>query len=233
MTHYWGSRYTLCDIGPTPLGDGIVDIRDLLVLVENIEPEEREPGLIAHWKLDETEGDIAFDSVSGEDAFAIGDPLWQPIGGIVAGALQLDGIDDYIITNPIMNPADGVFSVVAWIQGGIPGQVLISQEDGADWLMTDAEGNLMTELKGAGRSGQPLQSQTLITDGNWHRIGLVWDGSYRTLYVDDFLVAEDTQNGLDSSDTSLYIGCGKAMAPDTYWLGLIDDIRIYNRAISP
>ncbi|MHC4676379.1 MAG: TolB family protein, partial [Planctomycetota bacterium] len=28
----WGENYSLCDIGPTPLGDGIVDFRDLVVL---------------------------------------------------------------------------------------------------------------------------------------------------------------------------------------------------------
>jgi hypothetical protein len=31
----------------------------------------------------------------------------------------------------------------------------------------------------------------------------------------------------------LYIGAGKAMAPGTYFSGLIDDVRIYNRAVSP
>ena len=39
----------------------------------------------------------------------------------------------------------------------------------------------------------------VITDGAWHRIGFVWDGFNRSLYVDDILVAEDTQQGLGSS----------------------------------
>ena len=91
----------------------------------------------------------------------------------------------------------------------------------------------MTELKALGRSGSPMVSQTNITDGNWHRIGFVWDGSYRTLYIDDIAVAQDTQNGLESSDNGLYIGCGKNMQPETYFSGLIDDVRIYNRAVYP
>ena len=78
-----------------------------------------------------------------------------------------------------------------------------------------------------------MQSQTYITDGNWHRIGLVWDGSHRTLYVDDILVAEDTQDALEGSNSGLYIGCDKAMVPGTFWSGLIDDVRIYNRAVYP
>lgn len=80
---------------------------------------------------------------------------------------------------------------------------------------------------------QPLKSEFVIADGQWHRIGFVWDGSNRTLYVDDILVAEDTQANLQGSDSGLYIGCGKAMESGTYWSGLIDDVRIYNRAVSP
>jgi len=152
---------------------------------------------------------------------------------MVDGALQFDGVDDYITTPFVLSPADDVFSLIAWIQGGSPEQVVISQEGGVDWLMTDDVGNLMTELRYPGRSGKSLQSQTVITDGNWHRIGFVWDGSNRTLYVDDLLVAEDTQNGLESSNDGLYIGCGKNMEAGTYWSGLIDDVRIYNRVVTP
>ena len=61
----------------------------------------------------------------------------------------------------------------------------------------------------------------------------MWDGSYRTLYVDDITVAQDTQDGLGGSDNGLYIGCGYNMEPGTYFSGLIDDIRIYNRAVRP
>ena len=92
----------------------------------------------------------------------------------------------------------------------------------------------MTELKTIGRSaGRPLFSEIVITDGQWHRIGLVWDGSNRTLYVDDVMVANDIQVALEDSQMGLYIGTGKGMEPGTYFSGLIDDIRIYNRAVHP
>ena len=64
-------------------------------------------------------------------------------------------------------------------------------------------------------------------------VGFTWDGSYRRLYVDDVLVAEDTDIGLVECSGGLNIGCGATMAPDTFWSGLIDDVRIYNRAINP
>ena len=232
MTEHWGENYSLCDIGPTPLGDGIVDIQDLVVLTEYIEPIDRT--LIAHWALDETEGDIASDSANDNDGTVHGDPAWQPEGGMVDGALQLDGIDDYVSTPFVLNPADGKFSVFAWIKGGAPGQAVIAQKAGVNWLCTDSlDGNLMTELKVIGRGAEPLMSQTNITDGDWHRIGFVWDGSDRTLYVDDVEVAKDTQANLAGSENGLYIGTGKVMEPGTYWSGLIDDVRIYSRAIMP
>ena len=231
ITEHWGENYALCDIGPTPLGDGIVDIQDLVVLTEYIEPIDRT--LIAHWALDETEGMFAIDSAGDSDAVVLGGIEWQPTGGQIDGALKLDGVSGYALAGSVLNPADGPFSIFTWINGGAPGQVIVSQQGFADWLTTDAEGNLMTELKGAGRSTGPLLSETVITDGQWHRIGLVWDGSNRTLYVDGVAVAEDTQPDLEGSQMGLYIGTSKSMEPGTYWSGLIDDVRIYNRVVNP
>ena len=91
----------------------------------------------------------------------------------------------------------------------------------------------MTELEASVRFAASLSSQAVVTLGNWHRIGLVWDGSHRTLYVDGVAVAENAQTNLEGSENGLYIGTGKAMEAGTYWSGLIDDIRIYNRAVIP
>ena len=234
MLDYWGTDEKLCDIGPSPFGDGIVDVQDLIVLAEHLFEEALPVDLVAHWKLDETKGDTALDSAGDNDAFVIGGPVWQSSGGMVDGALELDGVDDCIVTGSILNPAKGPFSVFAWIKGGAPGQVVLSQTGGANWLCTDSlEGNLMTELKAAGRDANELLSQTIITDGSWHRVGLVWDGSHRTLYVDDVAVAEDAQTNLEASDNGLYIGTGSTMQPGTFWFGLIDDVRIYNRVVRP
>ncbi|MFC1795122.1 LamG-like jellyroll fold domain-containing protein [Planctomycetota bacterium] len=229
----WGTNYSLCDIGPMPWGDGIVDVQDLIVLAEHLFEEIFPLGLVEYWKLDETEGMFAVDSVSNNDAIVVGGAVWQPSSGQVDGALQLNSVDGCAIAGAVLNPADGPFSIFAWINGGAPGQVVVSQQGASDWLAADAEGNLMTELKGTGRSAGPLYSETVITDGQWHRVGLVWDGSHRTLYVDGVEVADDIQPGLEGSQMGLYIGTGKAMEPGTYFSGLIDDVRIYNRVVSP
>jgi hypothetical protein len=234
MASRWSTDDPLCDIGPFAWGDGTVDLQDLIVLAEYLGKEVIDPALIAHWTLDESEGTVAVDSAGGKDGYVLGDAAWQPADGQVDGALQLDGVDDFVIINPVLNPADGPFSVLAWVKGGAAGQTVISQQGGANWLSTDPLGGfLMTELAEPGRSSGPLLSETTITDGQWHRIGFVWDGSDRTLYVDSVAVAQDMQGSLESSSNGLYIGVGKAMVPGTYFSGLIDDVRIYNRVVSP
>jgi len=222
------------DIAPAAKCDGKVDQQDLALLMRYMGTVIPELGLIAHWKLDETEGMIAHDIAGKKDATVIGTPLWQPESGKVGGAIQLDGIDDYVSTPFVVNPVDQAFSVFAWIKGGGPGQAILSQVGGANWLMAaDPGGALMTDLKLGGRRPQALTSAFIITDGDWHRVGLSWDGSNRILYVDDMEVAKDTQASLPSSTGGLYIGAGSKVGAGTFWKGLIDDVRVYNRAVAP
>jgi len=61
----------------------------------------------------------------------------------------------------------------------------------------------------------------------------VWDGSNRKLYVDGLAVAEDAQTNLEASENGLYIGAGMGMKPGSFFSGLIDDVRIYNRVVIP
>ncbi len=239
----WGTSESLCDIGPMPWGDGIVDVQDLIVLAEHLFEDVNDPTLVAHWPLDEAQGGIAYDSVADCDGTLMGDPVWQPDGGIVDGALQFDGIDDYVSTDTVLNPAEGAFSVVAWVMGGAAGQVILSQESGVTWLMADlVDGALKTDLKEPGTTGRnpcppgpSLTSSAVVTSGDWHRVGFVWDGSYRHLYVDGVEVAKDAEplSSLEDAYGGLYFGAGSTLAPGTFFSGLIDDIRIYNRVVSP
>jgi hypothetical protein len=217
----------------TPFGDGIIDVQDVIALAEFIGKDVCDPTLVAHWPLDETEGIATREIVSDRDDYALGDVTWEPTNGKVGGALQLDGVDDSVVTSFKLDPADGPFSILAWVKGGAPGQVIVSQTGGAACLMLDTEGRLTTEIASPGGNGSPLQSETVIDDERWHRVGLVWDGLNRRLCVDDIVVAEDTQDGLGASGNGMYIGAGKAMESGTFFSGLIDDVRIYNRAVRP
>ncbi len=243
LIEHWGQDEPSLDIAPPPVGDGVVDVQDLEILMSFWEQEPNDHTLTAHWRLDELGGVIATDSagVANYDGILVGEPVWQPEGGMIDGALAFDGINDYVSTDPILNPADGDFSVLAWVKGGAPGQVIVSQEAGTSWLMVDiVDGALGTNLRtpatvgrNAEPAGPPLICTTVVTDGDWHRVGFVRDGSERVLYVDGIEAARDTAETLESADGGLYIGAASALELDGFFSGLIDDIRIYNRVVHP
>lgn len=147
-----------------------------------------------------------------------------------------------LLPAPVNSPyADaGPFSVYAWIKGGAPGQVVVSQAGskgtGQNWLCAESsEGKFISELRTGGRGGHAIVSQTIITDGLWHEIGFAWDGSYRSLYVDGREVAKDETSltELATADGGLFFGAGSNLGEGTFFSGLIDDIRIYNKAVAP
>jgi N-acetylneuraminic acid mutarotase len=234
LAYYWHQNQS-------PFVNHRLDYKDLAALAEYWLADYR---MIAHWKLDETEGYMAHDGVGGDDGFVIAQyPLWQPTGGKVDGALQFDGINDYVSAASPLSPMDLSLSVFAWVKGGGPGQVIISEPDrrvgrfiepGSTWLGTDpADGRLMTKLLDP--LFGPLESDSVTTDGQWHHVGLVYDfyGFQRRLYVDGAEVAKDTDvvAGL-LSDGELYFGAGQSLDAVSFFSGLIDDVRIYNVALS-
>jgi len=233
MIEHWYTDDPLCDIGPMPWGDGFVDAQDLIVLAEHLSDVARP---IANWKLDEDQGDIAYDSAGPYDAELHGGSVWQPSGGMEGGALQFDGVDDYVSTPFILDPAAGSFSVFAWVKSSDKGQVIISQNDqtGTRWLWTDPSyGRLITWLMHPPFA--PLISETSITDDQWHHVGLVFDFEKlrRYLYIDGVRVAKDIDvvGGVGSSG-GLYFGADKTLDAGSFFSGLIDDVRIYDQALN-
>lgn len=228
----WGQENPLLDIAPPPFSDGIVDKQDLAILMSYWGQEVTDPTIVSHWPFDETDGIIAHDLAGGQDGMVMGVPQWWPQGGRVDGALELNGTTS-VVANFAMGSGGKPFSILAWIKGGECGQTVVSQEGKANWLLTDAQGALMTELSTSDRVINKLTSEEVITEGGWHRIALTWNGVSRRLYVDSTLVAEDLQDSLGVSQAPLIFGADKHSTPGQFWSGLIDDVRIYNRAVKP
>jgi hypothetical protein len=80
-------------------------------------------------------------------------------------------------------------------------------------------------------SGGPnLQTPGTINDGSWHLVVGVYDDVNQYLYVDSVLEASqpmshDTPNDLD-------VSIGRSREYCDYFNGAIDDVRIYNRALT-
>lgn len=239
MIDSWGTGDRLCDIGPMPWGDGVVDEADLEVLMSywGQEITVGKPELVAHWAFDEMEGSTAHDIAGVYDANLVGDPIWRPAGGMVGGALEFDGIDDYVDTTFEMDP-DDPFSMFAWVKGGDLNQAIIGEagQYGYSYLLADyITGNLMTMF--LFEADDPLFSQTKIIDDQWHHIGLVWNASTknRILYVDGVEAARSAVQHCPGGPAygALRIGASWEMQWTGLWSGLIDDVRVYKGALSP
>lgn len=237
LAAHWLDNTPAFDIAPPPNGDGTVNHRDLAGLMAYWLIDFR---LLAHWKLDEAEGTTAKDSIGNFDGMVQNGAKWLVAGGKVNGAVNLDGIDDFVSTDLVLDPQAGPFSVYAWIKGGAPGEVVISQavsnDTGQNWLSAGASnGKFVSELQTAGRDGYPIVSETVITDGLWHEIGFAWDGAYRCLYLDGLEVARDETAlaELGTAEGGLFFGTASDLDEGTFFSGLIDDIRIYNKAVTP
>jgi hypothetical protein len=103
-----------------------------------------------------------------------------------------------------------------------------------------ADGALRTDLKEPETlglnpipAGPPLICPIVVTDGQWRRVGFVKESTSRILYVDDIEAARGTAASLEAASGALRISAGSDLEPGTFGFGLIDDVCIYNRAISP
>ncbi len=194
--------------------------------------------LILWYPLDAESGSVVTDASGlGQNGVLTGGS-WQPGNGKIGGALELDGVNDYIGFDYLLNPWYSKFSVFAWIKGGGANEVIITQLDavgggtGREWLQIDPSyGRLMTRLN---NNGTPLTSTVVVTDGQWHHVGFSWDGARRRLYVDGVEVAADSSNigNLQYCIGAMQIGIGKSLGDYSCFSGLIDDVRIYSRALS-
>ena len=193
--------------------------------------------LVGYWSMD-TSSDTTVSDITpfANDGTIHGNPVLVP--GKINNCLEFDGIDDYISIPYGKDPLVRPFSAFAWVKGGgvidsnNPSRVILCQKDGSGtgrvWIQVDDDKKLGTVL-----TGSVLESDTEWDSNNWHHVGIVWDGHRRYIYCDGILVASDDEDiiDLEIGNGDLLIGAHKTQ---TYrnWDGLIDDVRIYNSALS-
>jgi hypothetical protein len=204
-------------------------------------PEE-ERKLVAWWKFDEAEGVNADDSSGNKFTGTLAsNPQWQPAAGMIGGALEFDGDDDFIDCGPDvgLNITGGV-TIAAWIKlsKSIPDQKIAGNQDNvsggyklgifsdkAEFEVRDS-GNLL-------RNNRFVDGGTILQPDVWyHVVGTYSQGESIKTYVNAKLDREQqTLNILAPSTGTLKIG--REPFSDLYWFnGLIDDLRIYNYPLS-
>ncbi|MHC4367240.1 MAG: LamG-like jellyroll fold domain-containing protein [Planctomycetota bacterium] len=196
--------------------------------------------LIGWWKLDDGSGDVAADAgAGGLDGTLLGDPAWTD--GIAGKALQFDGDGDYVdLSNHPDFDITGRITVSAWIKVDAfdkPYQTIISKGD-TSWRLQRSAGTDTLEF---GCMGVPVPNnpvwggiygKTNVNDGQWHHALGTYDGSTISLYVDgDLDVSVEAPGSIKTNDKPVYIG-ENSEKPGRFWNGLIDDVRVYNYALS-
>jgi hypothetical protein len=203
---------------------------------------EAERKLVAWWKFDETEGGEAADS-SGNNIIGTfsGNPQWQPSGGKVGGALAFDGDGDFIDCGHVEGlNITGAVTISAWIklskstddqkiagnQDDISGGYKLSIfSDKAELEVRNSDNSL--------RNNRFVDGGTILQPGVWyHIVGTYSQGGSIKTYVNAKLDREqETTNILAASSGTLKIG-REPFNGIYLFNGLMDDLRIYNYALS-
>ena len=205
------------------------------------EVEITNPNLVGFWTLDEGQGMTAVDwSGHGNHGTLEGDAQW--VDGYELGALEFDGVDDVIevpLQPSITFEQGDSFSVLVWINtavtpnpnDGIVGNYRTSTDP--YWLLiANGDGTANFNARDVGRTHSTyLASLDTINDGNWHHLAGIRDQQAKKLrlYIDGDLVDEldDTTEDINSGQ-SIWIGDHL----NRYYEGLIDEVRIYNKALT-
>jgi len=226
-TYYW--RVDEFDAFATHKGDvwSFTTLRDIPI---------GDPDLVAWWKLDEGGGTTVVDwSGHGNHGTLNGDPEWTD--GIDAGALDLDGTGDYVN-----------FASTSDLPSGTSARTLCgwgktnTVASGWQWIAaygTAGTSQAMfiglngTDLYGGGYGDDvPLNGLSGFWEVDvWHHICLTYDGTTAILYADGIQVASEAKTW-DLPLSRAHIG-RQVNDLAEFWNGLVDDIRIYSRALTP
>ena len=206
---------------------------------------ENNDKLAAHWQMDESDGISAADSSANDHiATLINGPQWN--SGMFGNALSFDGIDDYVEAHSYQGiSGSDARTVSAWIKTSSYGKVqgIVSWgtpfENGKYWALTvNADGSL-----GCSVWGSVINSITTVNDGNWHNVAVSWPGGSNVtidsvcLFIDGVKAGITiAQNNAESISTALagkvHIGGMPEINNNLFFNGIIDDVKIFDSAIS-
>lgn len=198
-------------------------------------------GVIGYWKLDETSGQTVSDSSANVNNGTLGttsavnteDPVWTTSGRFI-GALNFDGSNDNVTVpdSDSLDISDQV-TIELWINKDTnksqsylsKGVYVTSGGDEYALYENDTTGTLRFRW-----GGTIVSSASPVLTGNWNHIVGTYDGTTARLYVNGVESANAAAfSMLNAGGDPLYIGRNSS---GFYADGKIDDVVVYNRALS-
>ena len=208
---------------------------------------------IAHWRFDEGSGTTALDSSTNNHFGTILGASY--FSGRFGDALSFNGANDFVFISAAQAGGTGEsgldigtrdWTVSAWVKTVASGMVVTkmgfvggSNPDG--WgVSVSANGTVGAVLhkSGAGTVNIFAGDGATVNDGQWHHIAVIFNrAGSMTRHVDGEL--SGTQYGLSSlsgqsidNTRQLRIGARDQTGDEVYFDGVIDDVRVYARALS-
>jgi len=204
-------------------------------------------GLIAYWTFDEGSGTVAYDSAGTNDG-TISGAQWTE--GIIGGALDFDGVDDYVrvADSHSLTPTNEV-TVSAWIHIRS-----VSWSDRTAIVCKYYWRGDRAYFLGLGKNkdpdkttvafvvaetphtiGYPRYSTTSLLPGQWYHVAATFEPNHEVIYVNSIKETDDSNlsipDSIPNNSQPLYIGYHKD-EEDGFFDGIIDEVALWQRALS-
>ena len=194
-------------------------------------------GLVGQWKF---EGNTFDTSGTGNN----GDGTTY-VPGKIGQAISFDGTDDVVrvTNNPTLNfGSTGSFTILGWLKTTTQASALLldhrPNNDGIyqGWSIELNNGKIIGEIRDGAANDVPVFSSP-INDNQFHRFIFVVDRSTQTekLYLEDILQDSKSIASVGNIDSVTDVLLGGQAPPNTpvdFYNGLMDQVRIYNKALS-
>jgi hypothetical protein len=195
--------------------------------------------VVAHWQFEESAGAIVDSSGNGYDGVPLGG-LTQGVAGYHGSGLQFDGVSGYFYASSAVLNNVPVGTFEAWVKpdpgAPNPGPIVSKGDrmltDFMMWASSSSTAVTMGQLYTAG--SLYWVPAFVIPDGEWTHVAMTWDESSLRLYMNGALRFERSGSATPFVSANVTkIGHHTTTDVRTYFAGIMDDVRISNRALTP
>ncbi|MBK8816451.1 MAG: PKD domain-containing protein [Methylococcaceae bacterium] len=192
-------------------------------------------GPVAVYSFEENSGNIIADA-SGKGNHGVLTEATRVNTGHYGKGLLFDGINDWITVNDSASlDLNSAYTLEAWVKPVSygPGNILVKEQAGGSvyslYSSEDADFPIGAFNDAAGY--RVVSGTSILPVNQWSHLISTYNGDNQRLYVNGVQVAIRAQTGLiKQSNGVLHIGGNSVWGE--FFHGYIDDIRIYNRALS-